>query len=190
MSEEATTQEAAPESTEAKTQEEAPLEAAGLKALESERDARRKEKERRVKAEKALADTEARIRAEYEDKDKSDVERLTEAANAAKEEAKAAQAELLRLRIAAEEQVPPDLVEFLSGNDEEELREKAAKLKAATASAGDARRAPAPDPSQGAQPNGTGPTQLTREDLSRMSPADIEKARQEGRFENVLAGRA
>jgi len=36
--------------------------------------------------------------------------------------------------------------------------------------------------------NGSQPSQLTRTDLARMSPAEIDKARQEGRLDKVLSG--
>ncbi len=158
----------------------APLGEPGKKALDSERAARRA-------AEKAAADLQAKVK-EYEDRNKTELERLTEAATAAKAEADAAKAEALRLRVAAETGLPTDLFEFLAGDDEEQLRAKAQKLMAATAAAA-APRSPAPDPSQGAKPGATADGQLTRDDLARMSPTEIVAAQDAGRFADLLAGR-
>ena len=93
-----------------------------------------------------------------------------------------AQAEALRLRIAAETDLPADLHEFLVGADEAEIRAKAEKLKAATAAG---TRRPQPDPSQGAKPDSTGPSQLTAADLATMSAEDIVKADEAGRLEDL-----
>ena len=135
---------------------------------------------------KANAEAAARLKA-FEDAQKSEAERQAEALAEAQQRAAKAEAEALRLRIAAETELPADLHEFLSGDSEDELRAKAEKLKAATAAGV---RRPQPDPSQGAKPNGTGPSQLTRADLARMNPAEIEQARVDGRLADVLAGTA
>ena len=135
---------------------------------------------------KANADAAARLK-EFEDAQKSEAERTAEALAEAQQRAAKAEAEALRLRVAAETELPADLHEFLSGDTEEELRAKAEKLKAATAAGV---RRPQPDPSQGAKPNGNGPSQLTRADLARMTPAEIDQARVEGRLDDLLAGTA
>ena len=101
-------------------------------------------------AEKAAADALAKVK-EFEDRDKTELEKLTDQISKAKAEADQARAEALRLKVAAQSGLPADLHEFLVGNDEEELRAKAQKLMAATAAATDPRR-PAPDPTQGAKP--------------------------------------
>ncbi len=151
----------------------------GKKALAAERSARRA-------AEKAAADALAKVK-EFEDRDKTELEKLTDQISKAKAEADQARAEALRLKVAAESGLPADLHEFLVGNDEEELRAKAQKLMAATAAATDPRR-PAPDPTQGAKP-GTGDGQLTKADLARMTPQQIVEAQTAGRLDDLMAGR-
>lgn len=150
----------------------------GERALKAERQARKQ-------AERKLAEVEAKIRS-IEDREKTDLERLTDEAARAKAEAAAARTDLLRLQVAADMGLPADLTEFLTGDDEDSLRSKAEKLLAATA---DTRRHPAPDPSQGAKPGQPGADQLTRADLARMSPDEIEQARLDGRLADLLAGR-
>lgn len=174
-------EEEAPKETAEAQPEETPLGPSGEKALKAERQARKA-------AEKQLQELQDRIKS-FEDRDKSDLERLTEQAQQAQAEAAKAQAELLRLRVAADSGLPADLIEFLGTGDEESLRAQAEKLLAATARAEEP-RSPAPDPSQGAKPGNTGPTQLGRDDLARMSPADIEEARVAGRLDDILSGRA
>lgn len=151
----------------------------GKKALEAERRARRQ-------AEKAANDLAAKVKS-YEDAQKSETERLTEQLEQYKATAAKAEAETLRLRVAAESGLPADLHEFLVGSDEDELRAKAQKLMAATAAA-TAPRAPAPDPTQGAKP-GQGTAQLTRADLARMTPQEIVAAQESGRLDDLMAGR-
>lgn len=153
----------------------------GKKALEAERAARRA-------AEKTAADLAAKVK-EFEDSQKSEAERLASQLAEAEAKAARAEAEALRLRIAAETDLPADLHEFLVGNDEDDLRAKAEKLKAATAAAGAVRR-PQPDPTQGAKPDGTGPSQLTRADLARMKPDEINEALEAGRLTELLANKA
>ena len=151
----------------------------GKKALDAERRARRQ-------AEKAASDAAARIK-EFEDRDKTESQKLTEQLAALKAEAATARAEALRLRVAAELGLPGDLHEFLTGDDEEQVRAKAQKLMAATAAATDPRR-PAPDPTQGAK-QGTGDGQLTRADLARMTPQEIVAAQDSGRLADLMSGR-
>ena len=153
---------------------------AGKKALASERSARRA-------AEKAAADALAKVK-QFEDRDKSDLEKLTEQIAQADARAKQAEAEALRLRVASETGLPADLQEFLVGDDEEVLRQRAAKLMAATNAANEPRR-PAPDPSQGAKPAGAAGDQLTRADLARMTPAQIVEAQESGRLNELLGSR-
>ena len=151
----------------------------GKKALDAERRARRQ-------AEKAATDAAARIK-EYEDRDKTESQKLTEQLAALKAEAATARAEALRLRVAAELGLPGDLHEFLTGDDEESVRAKAQKLMAATAAA-TGPRSPAPDPTQGAK-QGAGKDQLTRADMARMTPQEIVAAQEAGRSDDLMAGR-
>ena len=156
---------------------EAPLGDAGKAALAAERKSRRD-------AEKRAQEAEAKVKA-FEQSQLSEQERLTKQLEEAKAQAATAQAEAMRLRIAAETDLPPDLHEFLSGTDEAEVRAKAEKLKAATAAGV---RRPQPDPSQGAKPGST-VTQLTAADLKTMSAAEIVQADEAGRFADLKAGK-
>ncbi len=59
--------------------------------------------------------------AEFEDRDKTELQRQTEAVAAAKTEAERAQTELLRYRVAAAKKLPLDLAARLQGATEAEL---------------------------------------------------------------------
>ena len=145
------------------------------------------ERKARRDAEKRASDSEAKVK-EFEQQKLSEQERLTQQLEEAKAAAATAQAEALKLRIAAETDLPADLHEFLVGADEAELRAKAEKLKAATAAG---TRRPQPDPSQGAKPGSVnGPSQLTSADLASMSTDQINTALEEGRLSDVLADKA
>ncbi len=96
---------------------------AGKKALSTERKARRD-------AEKALNDALAKVK-EFEQRDLSETERLNQQLAEAQATAAKATAEALRLRIAAEVGLDPELYEFLDGiTDEEQMRARAQKLAA------------------------------------------------------------
>lgn len=149
---------------------------AGKKALAAERAAKRA-------AEKQVAELAAKVK-EFEDASKSEAEKAAARAEAAEKALAEVTAKALRLEVAAEVGVPADLVEFLTGGDEESLRAQAEKLMAATA-ASKAPRPPQPDPSQGAKPS-SAVTQLTAADADRMTPEQIVKAKAEGRFNDLL----
>lgn len=111
----------------------------GIKALQAEREARKA-------AEKTNAELAARLK-EFEDSKLSELEK---AQNAAAESA----AELAKLRkdnirntVALSKGVPADLVEFLTGDTEEDVAAKADLLLARLNTPG----APKPDPSQGSK---------------------------------------
>ena len=106
----------------------------GKKALNAERKARRD-------AEKALADMQAKVKA-FEQRDLSETERLTQQLAEAQAAAATATAEALKLRIATETGLDPELHEFLDGiTDEEQMRARAQKL-AAKASASQPKQRP------------------------------------------------
>lgn len=90
------------------------------------------------------------------DKLTSETARLTAEKQTEAERADTAEHELLRLRVAFDTAIPAELHEFLTGANEEELRAKAAKLAALNTPATPLR--PAPDPSQGARPDGGTPS--------------------------------
>lgn len=72
---------------------------------------------------------EAKARAqEYEDRDKSELEKLTGKLSKAEQAKADAEARLLRFEIAAEKQIPADALDLLTGTTREELEAKAEKL--------------------------------------------------------------
>lgn len=169
--------------------DDAPLGEAGQKAYYAEKERRRKLAASLDAANAKLRELEAaqaKLR-EYEDRDKTEAERLAARLAEAEQEAQSARSEALRLRIASETGVPADLLEFITGTDEETARQQAEKLMAATKPAGQA-AVMKPDPTQGAKPNGS-IGQLTRADLASMTPDEINKALTEGRLSDLLAGR-
>lgn len=150
---------------------------AGKKALDAERAAKRA-------AEKRAREAEARVK-ELEDKDKTEAEKAAARAEAAEKALAEVTAKALRLEVATEFKLDPDLHEFLTGTDEDSLRQQAQKLAerfAATAGP----RQPKPDPTQGAKPGGSGPRMLTSDEVSEMyrqgRTAEIDAARREGRI--------
>jgi len=109
------------------------LGAAGKKALDAERKARRD-------AERELKDATERLRA-IEDAEKSAEQRLTEQIQALTKRAEAAEVDALRRRVAADRGLPADIVEFLTGTDEDSVVTQADKLAERLAAA-----APPPPP--------------------------------------------
>lgn len=154
-----------------------PLGEPGLKALQAEREARKK-------AEKAAAEALQRVE-QFEERDKSELERATERASKFEAELADIKAENLRMRVAAETELPANLRKFLTGSDEESLREQAQELLAATAT-DTAKRRPQPDPAQGARPPEPGKSQLTRADLVGKSDDWINEQREAGRLDEIL----
>lgn len=145
------------------------------------------ERAERKAAEKRAADAEARVQA-FEDANKSELEKAAARAEAAEKALEAERTARLRAEVASEAGIPADLRDFLTGSDEESLRAQADKLKAAMATSTEP-RSPRPDPSQGAKPANSGPSQLTKADMASMTPQQIEQARTEGRFNDLLAGK-
>lgn len=120
-------------------QEQQELGDGGKKALQAEREARKL-------AEKRAAEAEAKIKA-AEVAQLSDIERAQREASEAAAELAAIRAENLRNRVALSKGVPADLVEFLTGDTEEDIAAKADTLLARL----NAPTSPKPDPSQGAK---------------------------------------
>jgi hypothetical protein len=88
--------------------------------------AKAREWEKRAKENKSAADELTALK----ESQKTEQQRLAERAEAAERSAAEAQRELVRLRVISEVGLPADLHEFVVGNDEDELRAKATKLKA------------------------------------------------------------
>ncbi|HEY9411131.1 MAG TPA: hypothetical protein VIP77_16245 [Jiangellaceae bacterium] len=86
---------------------------------------------------------------EFEDRDKTEAQKLTERAAEAERAAATKDAELLRLRTALKHGISDEDAEtFLTGSDEETLTKQAERLVALKGTTA-APRTPAPDPSQG-----------------------------------------
>lgn len=123
MAEEGTTtaeQGTATEPDEQATGQQPDLGDAGKKALQEER---RKARE----ATKQLTELQARLK-EFEDRDKTELEKLTEAHQTAEQRATAAERALARYRVATAKGIPAELVDRLQGSTEDELAEDADRL--------------------------------------------------------------
>jgi hypothetical protein len=125
---------------------------AGKKALAAERAAKKA-------AEKQLNELTARLQ-EYENRDKTEAERLAQRAEQAERERDALRVESLRARVAIAKGLPADLMEFLTAEDEDELIAQADRLMARLASTEPA--PPRADTDQGARP---GPMALNGDPL-------------------------
>jgi hypothetical protein len=159
---------------------------AGKRALDAERKrARDAEKER---------DRLAGLLKSHEDAQKSEAERLAERAAAAEKAREESDARLLRLEVALAHGIGSDDLDLLGTGDVETLTARAKRIVALQGAAATEKPAGKPRPVESLQPgtgaaNG-GPTQLTRDDLRRMSPQAIEAARVEGRLDSLLSGKA
>jgi hypothetical protein len=78
-------------------------------------------------ARKARQDLEAKI-AEFEERDKSELEKLTGKITKAEQRAAEAEAKLLRFSVAQEKEVPARLVQFLTATTREDLEAQAAAI--------------------------------------------------------------
>ena len=100
---------------------------------------------------KARQEAEAKI-AEYENANKSELEKLAGKLTKAERDKAEAEARLLRYEVAAEKQVPADALDLLTGNTREELEARADKLlelvknKAPAVEFDGGTRDPAPEP--------------------------------------------
>ena len=112
---------------------------------------------------------------------KAELQKAQEAAAKAEARAAAMEAEAMRAKVAAATGVDADL---LSGSSEEELRASAERLLAWRGA-----QVPKGAPATDAGVRGDeirAARQLTREDLKKMSPAEIIKARQDGQLNNIM----
>ncbi len=118
---------------------------------------------------------------EAQEQGKSELQKAQEAAAKAEARAAAMEAEAMRAKVAAATGVDADL---LSGSSEEELRASAERLLAWRGA-----QVPKGAPATDAGVRGDeirAARQLTREDLKKMSPAEIIKARQDGQLNNIM----
>ena len=123
----------------------------------------------------------ARLYDEAQEQGKSELQKAQEAAAKAEARAAAMEAEAMRAKVAAATGVDADL---LSGSSEEELRASAERLLAWRAA-----QVPKGAPATDAGVRGEeirAAKQLTRDDLKKMSPAEIVKARKDGQLNNIM----
>lgn len=123
----------------------------------------------------------ARLYDEVQEQGKSELQKAQEAAAKAEARAAAMEAEAMRAKVAAATGVDADL---LAGSSEEELRASAERLLAWRGA-----QVPKGAPATDAGVRGDeirAARQLTREDLKKMSPAEIIKARQDGQLNNIM----
>ena len=135
------------------------------------------------KTAKANAEAARRL-AEIEDAAKSQAERDAEAKAAAERRAVAAEAELLRMRVAAAKGVPAELAGRLIGETEAEMSDDADRLMAAMKPKGVAPTGSADGGPQGGQAGK--PAQLDRGALDTMTPDQINAAREAGQLNDLL----
>ena len=122
---------------------------------------------------------------EYEQSQKSEHEKLAEELAAAQAKASQAEAELLRLRIAAEKGIAGDAVKLLKGTSEDELVAEAELLLSLIADQSKP-KTPIPDANQG-KPTQAVAGQITdRNVLKDMSPAELMAAKKAGRLDSLL----
>lgn len=112
---------------------------------------------------------------EYEDSQKSEAQKLAEAAEAARADAVKAQGELLRYKIAATKGLDPELLPFLPAGSEDEVSAAADVLVAKLAAASAPRR-PQPDPTQASTANGKPPATLDEQIASAERDGDFSRS--------------
>jgi hypothetical protein len=139
---------------------------AGLKALETER-AKRKSAERELRELRPLAAKAA----ELEERDKTEMQRAIDRAEAAEKRAAALETDALRTRIGRDAGLPPEFASRLQGSTEEELAADAADLVKHLAPAG--------------QPITTKP--LASLSLGATTPDDQEPVDDEQAFRRLLS---
>lgn len=126
----------------------------------------------------------ARLYDKAQEEGKSELQKALESVQKAEARAAALEAQVLRAKVAAAKGVDADL---LAGSTQEELEESADRLLAWRGD--NAPKTPKAPPSSDAGERGTQikpASQLTREDLRSMSPAEIVKARKDGRLNNLM----
>ncbi|RTE50396.1 hypothetical protein [Actinobaculum sp. 352] len=127
---------------------------------------------------------------ELEEASKSELQKALEAQQAAEARAAAAEVAALRGKVAAAKGVP---LELLTGATEEEITAAADALLAwRTPAGGDGQQGKPPAASAAAGVAGAqgepihGVEQLTQDDLKKMTAAEINKARREGRLDRLM----
>ncbi len=124
---------------------------------------------------------------EYESSQKTEHEKMAEELARLKAEASQASAELLRFKIASEKGITGDATRLLKGSTQEELEAEAELLLSLIA---DQSKKPSlqPDENQG-KPAPSNIGQITEAELATMTPAEIVKAKAEGRLADLMSGK-
>src|SRR5690606_11601553 len=134
-----------------------------------------------------LAELSAKL-GEKEEAEKSEFEKLQSRAQKAEEELQRLRTEALVAKAAVKFGIPDELAEFITGSTEEEIFERAERLAqhAAARKAAEmpGRRKPRLVPGDTGAESGSEP--ISRDDLARMSPEEIRKARLDGRLDHLL----
>jgi hypothetical protein len=140
--------------------------------------------EKRAKDANALREDADKWR-EYEASLKPAQERLAEELATSKAEAESARATLLRYEVANDKGIPADALRLLTGSTREELEESADTLLALIAT--QSKQKPSlPDGNQG-QPAPSTAGQITDRNLLKdMTPAEVMKAKADGRLDSML----
>lgn len=151
----------------------------GKKALASERAARKVAEDARKAAEKLAAEQAARLK-EFEDRDKTELERLTARADAAEKQLLTETAARLRVEVGFENGLTPDQTRRLQGTTREELAADAVALKELFPAAPGNPPGPKPDPAQ----NPGTKTPAPPSDFRTAEPAEVKRA-----LADIKAGR-
>lgn len=178
MSDEITTPE-----PEAQTTPETPVDAEPQGAAETDWKKEARKWEQRAKEAQAFKDAAEKWR-EYEQSQKSEHEKLAEQLAAAEASAKDATARLIKYEVAATKGVPADALDLLHGSTREELEAAADKLLSLIADQSKP-KTPIPDANQG-KPAPAALGQIDEATLKTMTPAEIMKAKAEGRLDALL----
>ena len=154
-------------------------------ATEPETDWKAMARKWEARAKAAKADTEDAQRwREYLETQKTEQEKINDALAQAKAEAEAAKLELMRIQVASAKGITGEAARLLRGSTTEEIEAEAELLVSLMASSKNPTQ-PQPDASQG-RPAPTVAGQVTREQLDKMSPQEIMKAKNEGRLTELL----
>lgn len=122
---------------------------------------------------------------EYLDSQKSETEKLAEKLAEYERKEQEANAKLIRLEIASEKGISPDVLSHLKGETREEL-EAAVDTLLNSLAAESVKSKTKPNPEQG-KPTDNAAGQITsREQLASMKPEDISKALKDGRLDHLL----
>lgn len=133
-----------------------------------------------------LAEAKAKL-AEHERAKMSETEKLQADYKSATDELAALKREMQLQSVAKKHNLPEELTQFITGDTAEEMDAKAKlladKLQPATPADVPGKPRLKPTPGNGAD---TAVAQLSQADLDGMSPAEIDKARRDGRLDSLL----